>query len=102
MDDGQKVILVNQVRNVRGSSYCCSFLLIPLFTAIIIGAISFGAFFSVRFLGPDRYESNALKLEFVPLELLISFLLSVILVTLFFSPSRIDRFVNWWLGYHQR
>jgi hypothetical protein len=97
-----RIYLVNQVRNVRGASYCCSFALVPVFAVSLIAIINIGALITILYLGPNQFESNALKLEFLPLEIFIALAVGVILVVLFFTPKRVDRFFNWWLGYHQR
>ena len=97
MED-QKVYYVRASRRTRGSSYCCSFMLVPLFTVLIIGVLQFSSLVTILSLGPGQYFSNILKLEYLPLVFVLALLLSIILVVLLLPPKRIDQFIDWWHG----
>lgn len=98
MDEDQKVYYVRFSRRTRGMSYCASCMLVPGLTVLVMLILNISALLTIIALGPDKFESNILKIEYLPLELTITLILSIIIVVLFFSPSKIDKFIDWWYG----
>jgi hypothetical protein len=72
-------------------------MLVPLLTGLIMGALNFSALLTLTALGP-AYYSNVLRIEYLPLTLIISLLLSIIIVVVFLPPKRFDQFIDWWYG----
>lgn len=98
MPEEKKVYYVRFSRRTRGMSYCSSCLFVPFLTGLIMAILNISALVTILYLGPDKYYSNVLKIEYLPLELVITLLLSIIIVVLFLSPKKIDSFIDWWFG----
>lgn len=65
---------------------------------MIAGIIRLSGFAATLWAGPDRFYSNAERIEFLPLILGFSLLLAIILVVLILPPKRIDQLIDWYFG----
>jgi hypothetical protein len=98
MNENQKVIYVRFSRRTRGMSTCCSFISIPLLAFLILWVLKTGSMLLWLYLGPDRWQLPIFDLTANLVIVFLSVLLSIILVVLFLTPKKVDRFIDWWFG----
>jgi hypothetical protein len=82
-----------------GAAHCCSWLLIPLFTGLLIQAAFWISVVWAKSIGPG-YQMG-LSFNDLPLLLVFSFFIACIFVILVFPARRIDWFFRWWYGKHE-